>query len=102
MATQCCKADRVQGFDCPAHLLVDVWRIMKSTMKLLKSIGSSLTQGAIQRCAANGSIARPRGMVRFDVFERRRLIATIEDHNMFVNAGLPALASLMGGDTSGE
>src|SRR5208282_1528030 len=46
--------------------------------------------------------SRPRGVVRFELFEDYRLIATIEDHNLFVNAGLPALAALMGGDTSGE
>src|ERR1017187_2288702 len=75
---------------------------MKLSMELPKPISSSVTQGAIQRRTANESIARPRGMVRFKVFEDRRLIATIEDHNLFVSAGLPALASLMGGDTSGE
>ncbi len=48
------------------------------------------------------SDARPRGIVRFEIVERGRLIATIEEHNLFVNAGLPALAALMGGDTSGE
>jgi len=41
-------------------------------------------------------------MVSVRVFENARLIATIEDHNLFVNAGLPALAALMGGDTNGE
>jgi hypothetical protein len=48
------------------------------------------------------NISRPRGTVRFELFEDNRLIASIEDHNLFVNAGLPALAALMGGDTSGE
>ena len=56
----------------------------------------------MQRRAANEPIVRPRGMVRLEVFENRRLIATIEDRNLFVNAGLPALAALMGGDISGE
>jgi hypothetical protein len=46
--------------------------------------------------------SRPRGVVRFELFEDYRLIATIEDHNLFVYAGRPALAALMGGDTSGE
>jgi hypothetical protein len=50
----------------------------------------------------NGPCARPRGIVRFAIFEGSRLIARIEDHNLFVNAGLPALAALIGGDTSGE
>lgn len=45
---------------------------------------------------------RPCGMVRFQLFDRGFLIAAIEDHNLFVNAGLPALAALMGGDTTGE
>jgi hypothetical protein len=45
---------------------------------------------------------RPRGMVRVCVYAHRRLIAVIEDRNLFVNAGLPALAALTGGDTSGE
>ncbi len=49
-----------------------------------------------------GSTRRPRGIVRFEIFEGGRLVATVEDHNLFVNAGLPALASLLGGDTSGE
>jgi hypothetical protein len=50
----------------------------------------------------NGLGARPRGIVRFAIVEGGRLIATIEEHNLFVNAGLPALAALLGGDTSGE
>jgi hypothetical protein len=41
-------------------------------------------------------------MVFFKVFDNQHLVTTIEDHNLFVNAGLPALASLMGGDTSGD
>jgi hypothetical protein len=54
---------------------------------------------------ASGSmelVKRPRGMVRVCVYDHHRLIALIEDHNLFVNAGLPALAALTGGDTSGE
>jgi hypothetical protein len=75
---------------------------MKSSNELPRPIGSSFVQRAIQRHAANESIESPHGMVRFQVFENQRLIATVEDHNLFVNAGLPALAALMGGDTSGE
>ena len=45
---------------------------------------------------------RPRGMVCIRVFDSERLIATIEESNLFVNAGLPALAALLGGDTTGE
>jgi hypothetical protein len=41
-------------------------------------------------------------MVHVEVFEHGRLIATVEDRNLFVNSGLPALAALMGGDTTGE
>jgi len=40
--------------------------------------------------------------VSLRLFEHGRLIAAIEGRNLFVNAGLPALAALMGGDTSGE
>jgi hypothetical protein len=75
---------------------------MKLSNELLRSIDSSFTQRAIQSGAANAATRRPRGMVRLQVFERRHLIVTIEEHNLFVNAGLPALAALMGGDTSGE
>ncbi len=45
---------------------------------------------------------RPSGMVNFRVHLEGRLIAALEAHNLFVNAGLPALASLLGGDTSGQ
>lgn len=69
---------------------------------LLKSFRAPLLRRASQRPDAIGSIARPRGMVRFELFNNGRLIATVADHNLFVNSGLPALASLMGGDTSGE
>ena len=69
---------------------------------LVKSYCEPLSRRVIQRPEAIESIARPRGMVRFDLFDHGRHIATIEDHNLFVNSGLPALASLMGGDTSGE
>jgi hypothetical protein len=48
------------------------------------------------------ALRRPTGMVRFELFDHGRLIDVIEDRNLFVNAGLPALASLTGGDTSGE
>jgi hypothetical protein len=41
-------------------------------------------------------------MVRIEVLDDGRLVTTIEESNLFVNAGLPALAALMGGDTSGE
>ena len=47
-------------------------------------------------------IIRPRGIVRIKVLENGRQIAILEDHNLFVNAGLPALAALLGGDGTGE
>lgn len=57
---------------------------------------------------------RPCGFVRVSVYEwtrgpgarphvsRRRLILETAGENLFVNAGLPALAALMGGDTAGQ
>lgn len=45
---------------------------------------------------------RPQGTVRFRVWRRGRLVLTVEKSNLFVNAGLPALASLVGGDTAGQ
>ena len=45
---------------------------------------------------------RPIGMVRIHVVERSRVVWEYEGRNLFVNAGLPALAALLGGDTSGE
>lgn len=45
---------------------------------------------------------RPRGIVSLRVFDHGRLMCKIEGRNLFVNSGLPALAALMGGDTSGE
>lgn len=50
----------------------------------------------------NELVVRPRGMVHLEVFEGDHLVLTIDDHNLFVNSGLPALAALMGGDTAGE
>ncbi|HUA36664.1 MAG TPA: hypothetical protein VMA09_23875 [Candidatus Binataceae bacterium] len=45
---------------------------------------------------------RPVGLVRMRVFGAGRLLYTIERSNLFVNAGLPALAALLGGDTTGQ
>jgi hypothetical protein len=45
---------------------------------------------------------RPIGIVRIRVIERGRVVWQHEGRNLFVNAGLPALAALLGGDTSGE
>ncbi len=45
---------------------------------------------------------RPLGLVRIVLFEGARIVFALEEHNLFVNAGLPALAALVGGDTTGE
>jgi hypothetical protein len=70
--------------------------------KLSQSIGLPSEKVPNQSGCAEDVIARPRGLVRLELFEHQRLIAAIEDHNLFVNAGLPALAALMGGDPTGE
>lgn len=75
---------------------------MKSSNEVPGLIGWSFPHRDIRSRAANHSIQRPRGTLRIQVFKNGCRIATIEDHNLFVNAGLPALAALTGGDTSGE
>jgi hypothetical protein len=45
---------------------------------------------------------RPRGIVRIRVERGGELIHEEIGENLFVNAGLPALAALLGGDTVGE
>jgi hypothetical protein len=75
---------------------------MKFSTELTKSMRLSVTRRVSPDGIMNELWVRPRGMVRFEVFDQQRLVATIEDHNLFVNAGLPALAALMGGDTTGE
>jgi hypothetical protein len=45
---------------------------------------------------------RPIGMVRIRLVQRDGSVWTYEGRNLFVNAGRPALASLLGGDTTGE
>src|SRR5258708_32471602 len=45
---------------------------------------------------------RPTGIVRIRVVERGRVVWEQEGRNLFVNAGRPALAALLGGDTTGE
>src|SRR5271169_1654612 len=45
---------------------------------------------------------RPIGMVRIRLVERGGVVWEYAGSNLFVNAGLPALAALMGGDTTGE
>jgi hypothetical protein len=45
---------------------------------------------------------RPIGIVRIRLVDRGRIAWEYEGRNLFVNAGLPALAALLGGDTAGE
>jgi len=45
---------------------------------------------------------RPIGTVRICLVQRDRIVWTYGGRNLFVNAGLPALAALLGGDTTGE
>ena len=45
---------------------------------------------------------RPIGIVRMRVVERGRVVWEHEGRNLFVNVGRPALAALLGGDTTGE
>lgn len=45
---------------------------------------------------------RPVGIVRLSLRVEGRLVWTLEEKNLFVNAGLPALAALLGGDGSNQ
>jgi hypothetical protein len=45
---------------------------------------------------------RPIGIVRLRVVEQGRVVWEYEGRNLFVNVGRPALAALLGGDTTGE
>jgi hypothetical protein len=47
----------------------------------------------------NGIWRRPRGIIRLEVFKDGRLIRKEVLKNLFVNAGKPALANLLGGAT---
>lgn len=47
-------------------------------------------------------VRRPSGLVRMAIAIDGRVVRTIEEKNLFVNAGLPALAALIAGDGSGE
>jgi len=44
----------------------------------------------------------PIGIVRIRVLKRGRISLIYEGRNLFVNAGRPALAALIGGDTAGD
>jgi hypothetical protein len=45
---------------------------------------------------------RPIGIVRVRIVQDGRIVWAYEGRNLFVNAGLPALAALLGGDTTGQ
>ncbi len=45
---------------------------------------------------------RPVGIVRLGLYREGRLIWTLEEKNLFVNSGLPALAALLAGDGAGQ
>jgi hypothetical protein len=45
---------------------------------------------------------RPNGIVRVRIVQDGRIVWAYEGRNLFVNAGLPALAALLGGDTTGQ
>jgi hypothetical protein len=45
---------------------------------------------------------RPIGIVRIRLVKLGRVVWVYEGSNLFVNAGKPALAALLGGDTTGE
>jgi hypothetical protein len=47
-------------------------------------------------------MGRPVGIVRIILVEACRIVWAYEGRNLFVYAGRPALASLLGGDTAGE
>ncbi len=45
---------------------------------------------------------RPVGIVRLSLYRKGRLLWTLEEKNLFVNSGLPALASLLAGDGTNQ
>ena len=47
-------------------------------------------------------MSRPIGIVRMHLVRHGRILWAYEGRNLFVNAGRPALAALLGGDTAGE
>ncbi len=56
------------------------------------------TASGSRRAARRSLARRPCGRVRLAITIDGRVIQTLEDSNLFVNAGLPALAALIGGD----
>ncbi|MBF6569055.1 MAG: hypothetical protein IVW54_09280 [Candidatus Binataceae bacterium] len=52
--------------------------------------------------SASISTRRPTGIVGIRIFRHGMLIGTHDSPNLFVNAGLPALAALLAGDTAGQ
>ncbi len=53
-------------------------------------------------CPMSCAVPRPAGMVSLRIERDGRLVAQLAASNLFVNAGLPALAALIAGDTSGQ
>jgi hypothetical protein len=51
---------------------------------------------------ATSATPRPSGIVSVRIHRDGRLVAKLTARNLFVDAGLPALAALMAGDTSGQ
>jgi len=47
-------------------------------------------------------LKRPRGTIRFTVSRHGKLLYKVEYGNLYVNAGLPPLAALLGGDYAGK
>jgi hypothetical protein len=45
---------------------------------------------------------RPTGIVRIRLMENGRIVRVSQGSNLFVNVGRPALAALLGGDTTGQ
>jgi hypothetical protein len=52
--------------------------------------------------AGSLALCRPAGRVRMRLYRNERVILEMDGPNLFVNAGLPALAALLAGDTAGQ
>src|SRR5882757_2588598 len=55
-----------------------------------------------RRFCTEVKMGRPVGIVRIRLVEAGKIVWAYEGHNLFVYAGRPALASLLGGDTAGQ
>lgn len=78
-------------------------------MKLSSRDSTNLTQEGKRRIVKRhekalegGRPARPSGTVCLRLYRDEQLVLALEEENLFVNSGLPALAALLGGDTAGE